>query len=677
MSSQSASTLGSRIVHCLWPQGNTLSKLFGLGLAIITVALIVFVNQTGEDWREDWPDASAKVEAGDRSKVKPAEMARTSAYWGACAGAGVAVLLLLTRCAWVGESRPATLGRVHSSKRAGEVNGRRRFVVGTFWFLVILAMAVGTVLRMQRMEFSFYNDENHVYTRIIAGQWKGVPGEDGAKFDQPSWGETAFSNNTGNNAFLYSITARAVFDAWRAKNPIADGAVVEWVPRAPVLVFGVLTILVIALAGRALTGPWAGAAAAWILALHPWHLRFSTEARAYGMAMFFIALSIWLLVRCWQTNGWRWWLPYGLTQLLIVYTYPGTVFFVVVVNLVLAGLLGLGMFSQHRPAAGVAFTRLTVSALLAAIPAMMLLVVPVMATRDAMSESAALAQASVDPGWWADSVTSLFVGCPWFNFTPDSRVALAMEYALDQGIWLLLVGLVLSVLAAVAGVVVLFKNAPTRAIAWVLMAGLGSLGLLYFNSASKHLALMVWYAAPMLPVVVLMMGVGVGALAKRLGSGGFAAAAPAFVLLASVTWGILLTRPISVVTSMPKADPRAVVRSARGGDFPDFDKRPITLSLWFDGDNYDPYLTNFPASDEESLSLLDRSVAMAEEQECPLFVYVAQTQKARSSHPKTMERLSMGGEFSRGVYQEGLGSDLFDNYAFEWRPRVYQEASEK
>lgn len=673
MSSQTSPRPVSRIVNCLWPKGNTLSKAFGIGLAIFAVALIIFVDKTGEDWREDWPDASAKVEAGDRTKVKPAEMARTAAYWGACAGSGVAILLLLTRCVWVGESRPATLGSSGKHAPSGEAKGRRRFVVGTFWFVVILAMVVGTVLRMQRMEFSFYNDENHVYTRIIAGQWKGVPGEDGAEFKQPSWGKTAFSNQTGNNGFLYSITARAVFDAWRAKNPIADGTVVEWVPRSPVLVFGVLTILVIALAGHALKGPWAGAAAAWILALHPWHLRFSTEARAYGMAMFFVVMSIWLLVKCWQTNAWRWWLPYGLTQLLTVYTYPGTIFFVLSVNVVLAGLLGLGMFSQNRRAAGVSITRLSVSGLLAAIPAMMLLVVPVLETREAMNESAAVAQESVDPRWWADSVTSLFVGCPWFNFTPDSRSALAMEYAVDQGIWLLVLGLALSVLAGFVGIVMLFKHAPTRAIAWVLMAGLGSLGLLYFNSAQNQVALMTWYAAPMVPVVVLIMGVGVGAVATRLGRGGFAAAAPAFVLLAVVTWGILLTRPISVVTSMPKADPRAVVRSARGGDFPDFDERPITLSLWFDGDNYDPYLTNFPGDDSESLRLLDRSITLAEEEGRPLFVYVAQTNKARSSHPKTMERLSMGGEFSRGVYQEGLGTNLFDNYAYEWRPRVYQE----
>jgi len=138
-----------------------------------------------------------------------------------------------------------------------------------------------------------------------------------------------------------------------------------------------------------------------------------------------------------------------------------------------------------------------------------------------------------------------------------------------------------------------------------------------------------------------------------------------------------LARPISVVTSMPKADPRAVVRSARDGDFPDFDKRPITLSLWFDGDNYDPYVTNFPGNDEEGLRLLDRSVARAEEEGRALFVYVAQTNKVRASHPKTLERLSMGGEFSRGVYQEGLVSNLFDNYAYEWRPRVYQEVKEQ
>jgi len=66
----------------------------------------------------------------------------------------------------------------------------------------------------------------------------------------------------------------------------------EWSLRIPYTIVGILTVPVLALCGRRLVGTWPAVFAACLLALNPWHIFWSQNARGYGMAMLGAVLAM-------------------------------------------------------------------------------------------------------------------------------------------------------------------------------------------------------------------------------------------------------------------------------------------------------------------------------------------------------------------------------------------------
>jgi mannosyltransferase len=96
------------------------------------------------------------------------------------------------------------------------------------------------------------------------------------------------ANSFDNRHFpIYFIFIRA-FDA-----PIID----EWLLRLPSAIFGSIAILLAALIGVEARSPRAGLAAGLLMALAPFDVQFSQEARPYMLASCLILLALWGLVR--------------------------------------------------------------------------------------------------------------------------------------------------------------------------------------------------------------------------------------------------------------------------------------------------------------------------------------------------------------------------------------------
>jgi len=80
----------------------------------------------------------------------------------------------------------------------------------------------------------------------------------------------------------------------------------EWALRLPSALAGVAAVVVIFAAGRRMFGVAAGLAAAFLLAIHPVHLWFSTDARPYSLAILLAAGSTWALSELLRSGGaWR------------------------------------------------------------------------------------------------------------------------------------------------------------------------------------------------------------------------------------------------------------------------------------------------------------------------------------------------------------------------------------
>ncbi len=66
----------------------------------------------------------------------------------------------------------------------------------------------------------------------------------------------------------------------------------EFSLRLPFALVGVLSVPVLALCGRRLIGPAAAILAAWLCAVDPWHVYWSQNARGYGLAFVFAAITV-------------------------------------------------------------------------------------------------------------------------------------------------------------------------------------------------------------------------------------------------------------------------------------------------------------------------------------------------------------------------------------------------
>ena len=98
-----------------------------------------------------------------------------------------------------------------------------------------------------------------------------------------------------NNGVPYSLAARAAYD-FAVSRGWARAMLPAEVPlRLPALLAGLGSLVVIALLARRWGGAWAGMIAATVAAVHPWHVRYSTEARSHSLVLL-LALALFYAV---------------------------------------------------------------------------------------------------------------------------------------------------------------------------------------------------------------------------------------------------------------------------------------------------------------------------------------------------------------------------------------------
>jgi mannosyltransferase len=133
--------------------------------------------------------------------------------------------------------------------------------------------ALGVALRLFRLDHqSLWIDE------ILTAGWAAQPLR------------TILFDPTVNQNFppLHNFVVHTVFAA------LGDG---EWVLRLPSVVFGTLSIVLLGLLTSSWLGRPAGLASAFLLAISPFHLWYSQEARPYALLLFLCLLSIWFAQR--------------------------------------------------------------------------------------------------------------------------------------------------------------------------------------------------------------------------------------------------------------------------------------------------------------------------------------------------------------------------------------------
>ncbi|MEZ5299975.1 MAG: glycosyltransferase family 39 protein [Verrucomicrobiales bacterium] len=372
----------------------------GIGSAALFWALVaVLVASAAWMLGHDPPwDSEAARRIAEGKKLKPEHYGATGLWWAAAANALLAAGALAFAKLWspgLAAADPAPLLEPGRGRKA-------------FAFTLLAAVLCGAILRAPRLTHSLWNDEEYSARTYVWGKFE--PGGGGAlEFKPVTWAEAAWKNKV-NNHLLHTFEARLSLKAWQAMAGRGPEAFSEAALRFFPFLSGVGTIALVGLLGAMAAGPRAGIAAAILLAISPWHLRYSVEARGYATMMFCMAAALCCLLPALRTGRWRWWLGYAAAQAGYLLCFLGSIYVFALGNAAAAAIILAGR--GYRGARGRWLSRLGVANV-----ATLLLFAPAIAPSvpqiaEYMDDPIAV-EGGMGAAWLRDFWTHLTLGFPW------------------------------------------------------------------------------------------------------------------------------------------------------------------------------------------------------------------------------------------------------------------------
>ena len=196
-------------------------------------------------------------------------------------------------------------------------------------------MVACALLGFPRLGQSLWEDEVYSVRRCVLGEYR-VKGDGTVELKKLPWKNTLWKYTTTNHIFQ-SILARLSHSAWRSLARPTGLQLSEAAARLPSYLAGILAVGAIGLLAARFGLAWEGALAAWLIAIHPWHMRFTTEARGYGLVALLIPVSVLLAVYYALNRGqWKWWIALAMANFALLYTWPPALFTVLILHLCIA-----------------------------------------------------------------------------------------------------------------------------------------------------------------------------------------------------------------------------------------------------------------------------------------------------------------------------------------------------
>lgn len=553
------------------------------------------------------------------------------AAWGVLA---MALGLLVTRRWWIGAVSPLV-----EVPRLGEPPVKWWLWWGAMSVLVGLVAAH----RWPRMSHSLWGDESMAVAEYVQGHY--ILSDEGQplgplRFRKVTWMETVFGDRQmGNNHYLFTQLARVTNDRWRSWTGAAKHEFSEVAIRGPSLVGGLGLLVALAWLGRRLGAPRAGLLAAVLMALHPWHLRYCTEARGYSLMGMFFCLTLGLLAGALEVGTWSAWALFAAAQFCTLYSCKIAVYPLVLINGIVAIALwraGAGRPLERCRALGRWFVVNTLSAMV-----FLVLYAPCHAQAVAAVEKIRKRGLNeVSWVWLRDMTSETLTGMPWTTLTPDNAVQLTWSKTLLNGGlpgWAGALGFALMAVAIGLGTMRLWGRC--RAAAWVLVAcwGAAVISIFHFHDVLK-VELLPWYWFFLTPPLCLTAALGV-ALAP--GWGGRAAA------LALVGFFGAATLPLQrTMIRVPYEDFRSAVAASRGRHEDRIRRnssRVHTCWLWRSSQLYDPRRD----TKVRTLPMLNQRIRAAQRAHAELYVIIGYPWLTARLTPTVFQRVTTSPSFEK------------------------------
>jgi uncharacterized membrane protein len=252
----------------------------------------------------------------------------------------------------------------------------------------------------------------------------------------------------------------------------------------------------------------AGVLAAFVLAIHPWHIRYAIELRGYIFTVLFGPLMIYCLIQAIDSSRWRWWTGFAASEFALLYAYPGCLYMVVIANL--CGAIALLLRHPTADERVRYFPRLIVASAVALMVYLQLMLPCIPQLLDYFKTERALGELGLR--WHRNMGAHLLAGIPWNNSDLPRAGYQELQWPADAHpiLFPLLLGTAVAFL--VAGAVRIGFRHPAGWI--VLLVLLLPAPMVYLISRASNHYLYEWYLFFSLSGVVAFFAVGLDWVAE-------------------------------------------------------------------------------------------------------------------------------------------------------------------
>ncbi len=223
-----------------------------------------------------------------------------------------------------------------------EIRNQKSEIPRWFWPSVLAVIALSTALRLPLASKSLWWDECWVIRQCSHGSWKpDKKNPDELTFSPTTWKRCAFYYQKPTNHVPMSLMQKLTLGAWRKTTGTEKHEFSDLAARIPALLASAAAIALIAYLFAAWGRPGVGIIAAILLALHPWHIRYGVDARAYALVVPLCLSALLAATRILECGGRRWqhWLWLGANQFLWLWAYPNALLDIAAIFIVLSVLL--------------------------------------------------------------------------------------------------------------------------------------------------------------------------------------------------------------------------------------------------------------------------------------------------------------------------------------------------
>jgi len=524
-----------------------------------------------------------------------------------------------------------------------------------FWPLVIIAMVANAWLCFPRLFHSFWHDENYPVRNAILGHY--VPKPDGSlKLKETKWTDTLFFYRKPNHTF-YSGVVRVLNDTWRKIAKPKGLQFNEPLMRLPAYLAGIASILTIALLLKEMGLASAGVVAAFLSVIHPWHIRYASEARAYGFVLCVLPLVVYFFIKALSSGRWRWWVAFGIAEFFLMYSYPTCVFVLLVLNLAAPYLIWKRWGTNSETITQAMRWIVANAAAASTFLPLMLPCAPQFAKYS--KETGGIGELSGE--WIVNFLSHLLSGIPWEyrGFYEPKRLELEPWFSAHPALGLFIV------LFAVALVVVGTRRMFLIKHGWVALTLILPAVLCFIQTKVSGGHIHIWYLIFLLPGAIAVAAVGIDewfSVAKTVRGKTAGLAFSILVLGAFTAWTAPQRKQLRDHSLQPNRESVLLTRPTLDPNDPR-QAQVITATFYGPPDPYDPRIIQFHNAKE-----LGDLVHRADAEHKELFINLGYLTTVLGEHANKYKLLTSSGMFEEIPLPGGYEPTLQSRKVFRYKP---------